>query len=422
MLQDLRALQAEVKEFRARLKAQDDVVVQNISSIDARITKEVQNLESTSDPLKHTSSNGPDLTRLWRLARSLHGLYSLNTTFYSFSRRKEEAVVVDIVYKKGHAWMIRNSLRFRSLVTELSNIISDDDIFSEITISQTKVVALGRRYLEVAGCNLKLGAMPSITIYFPRLLEECRHQEDVQCVQRVFEVLHGMGISSVTEIGPMLPFDVNVGKQVKDDFGNEEMVLIDQEAVQLDLTTLFVLVSDISNAELSQLTVSHQALEFQIQEEARVPCLKERLFPLIQNRPLFCTQVARDRFFEIVEELGSPYEKQRAMILFGLSSGNCAELSQISIHEWPSMMLPIQVCGAVHSDVPLDAEFKTRLASDCFECTWHSRVLVLSANLAAAKIFREALFGWPENVSPRPRIYLHAARSLTSYSRPKPGQ
>lgn len=176
---------------------------------------------------------------------------------------------------------------------------------------------------------------------------------------------------------------------------------------------------------LSELAQSHQSLAFQMQEEATVPCLRDRIFPIIRgNRPLFCTPVAQHRFFEIVSELGSVYEKERARIMFSTqpSELSCHQLSQISIHSWPSdIRFPLTVQKfdpvAYQPTVPFTIEFKTAIAQDCFENCWYGRVVTLSANQQAVKTFREALFQWPDEVHPRPVVHLHAARSLTMYDR-----
>lgn len=481
MIQDLRALQAEVQAFRARLKSLPDVQIQHIAALDARITKEsatlTRHLEAGDTAGREVSSNAPDLVRVWRLARSVPGLIAVGSTFRGFTRRKEDSVGVEIVYRKGHAWMVRNSLKYRGLLAEVCNLpidvamevddgdtrangyarppgkedagivqqrdfvaLSDDsrhemhdgededdddegDLFSDRMLEQTKIVAWTRKYLEVAGNNMKLGALPHITIYFPRILEECRNEEDEGNVRKLFDYLQRLGVSCIVEPGPVLPFEVNVGRLVKDDFGNEELVLEDGAPVQLDLTTLFVLVSDISNAELSKLEVTHQALKFQMEEESRVPCLRDRIFPIVRNRPLLCTKIAYDRFCEIIMDIGSIYEKQRASVIFGNASPSesAAVLSSVSIHTWPDdLIFPIRIQEYPQViDPPLTADFKTRLAKDCFDCAWSLRLLVLSANMAASKTFREALFDWPDEMQQKPNVWLHAARSLTSYERPK---
>lgn len=296
MLQDIRALHAEVVAFRARLKRLEDVQVQNISVIARRIEKETALLETahadSHEPARR-STNTPDLVRMWRLARSLPALWAFNTTFGAFSRRKADAVMVDIVYRKGHAWMVRNSVKYRALLTEITNLpihvasrtgggddcgdgvgmdvdmegtngrpgtnepplgfdrqesfmslesdtTEDEELFSEANIGRLKVVEGARKVLEVAGNNLKLGAVPHVSIYFPRILEECRTEEDRDNVLRIFEVLDHMGITPLTECGPALPFELNVGLQLKDDFGNGELDLLPGRPVNLDLTTLFV--------------------------------------------------------------------------------------------------------------------------------------------------------------------------------------
>lgn len=157
-----------------------------------------------------------------------------------------------------------------------------------------------------------------------------------------------------------------------------------------------------------------------------VPCLKDRLFSIIRgSRSLFCTPLAQRRFFEIVEELGSVYERERAALMFSRHPADilCRRLSQISIHEWPNdIRLPIvahKFDNSSHQDtIPFATEFKTEIAQDCFESAWYGRIFTLSANQQAVKLFREALFNWPDNCVPRPTVHLHAARSLNLYERP----
>lgn len=263
MLQDIRALQAEVLAFRVKLKEIEDVQVQNISTIARRIEKEVKSLSNADDDHIRASTNTPDLIRMWRLARSVPALYGLATTFHGSSRKKPDSVVVDVVYRKGHAWILRTSLKYRSLVTELTNLpiamtmdvdsgkqdeedlISldeedDDELFSTSSLAQLKIVETAKKLLDCAGNNLKIGAAPQCTLYFPRILEECQSQEDLNNVQLLFNFLQRMNISCMTEIGPPLQFEFNVGIQLKDDFGNEELHLSTNESVHLDLTTLFV--------------------------------------------------------------------------------------------------------------------------------------------------------------------------------------
>lgn len=186
------------------------------------------------------------------------------------------------------------------------------------------------------------------------------------------------------------------------------------------------LCSDISNVPLSNLVGTHQALQFQIQEEFTVPCLRERIFPIIRNsRPLVCTPLARRRFFEIVTELGSTYEKERANLMFSSQPAemSCQQLSHLSIHEWPvDIQFPIvaHTFGQkTYSDaMTMPVGFKTTIAQHCFENAWYGRIFTLSANQQAVKTFREALFTWSDTVFPKPRVHLHAARSLTMYERP----
>ena len=185
------------------------------------------------------------------------------------------------------------------------------------------------------------------------------------------------------------------------------------------------LCSDISNVPLTELQDTHKALEFQIREESTIPCLRDRIFPIIRgNRPLICSPMAQERFQSIVNDLGSIYERQRARLLFSSQSAelSCHELSQISIHTWPQdMKLPVMVHKfdmlTNEPIIPFTAQLKTAIAQDCFESCWYGRILTLTANQQASKTFREAMFSWPDDVHPRPAVQLHAARSLTLYNR-----
>lgn len=274
MLQDIRALDAEVRAYRLRLKDLEDVQVQNIGVIAKRIEKERDNLESidtTHDA--GLSTNTPDLVRMWRLARSLPALSAFHTTFQAASRRRTDAMMVDMVYRKGHAWVVRSSIKYRALISEITNLpiivpdraISanlggkpsfekqesymsfesnttddDDELFCDGNMAQLKVTEQARKLLDCAANNHKLGSTPHVTMYFPRILEECRSEDDQDNVRRLFTHLQHLGITPIVEHGSQLSFELNVGLQLKDDFGNAELNLAPGEAVNLDLTTLFV--------------------------------------------------------------------------------------------------------------------------------------------------------------------------------------
>lgn len=288
MLQDIRALHAEVTQFRHKLKELSEVQVQNISAIARRVNKELENLESAEPHGEIMSStNTSDLVRIWRLARSLPALSGFFLSFRSDRRLKEDTVMVDIVCKsycqsdsrlrdsnrlidrKGHAWINRVSLKYRALISEITNLtftaalptgsvpglpheisnisldsdVTDDlQLFSAANLNQLRVVDVVRKLVTAANDNHKLGARPSVTLYFSRILEECRKEEDLRNIQALFDHLGRYEVACITEIDAPLSFEFNVGTQLKDDFGNEALSLAIAEPVQLDLTTLFVYV------------------------------------------------------------------------------------------------------------------------------------------------------------------------------------
>lgn len=98
MLQDIRALHAEVQLFRQKLKDLPDLQVQNIGAFARRVEKELSNLE-VAEPHDHiqASTNTSDLVRIWRLARSLPALSGFSIRFRTPTRTKEDTVTVDLV-------------------------------------------------------------------------------------------------------------------------------------------------------------------------------------------------------------------------------------------------------------------------------------------------------------------------------------
>lgn len=176
--------------------------------------------------------------------------------------------------RRGHAWLCRSSLKYRALITEITNLpmvfsdsvpmdiesrstiprfaqqdsfislesdsTDDDLLFSSRNIDQLKITEIAKKLVNAAGNNLKLGSVPNITIYFSRITEDCRNDEDLQNIRLLFDHLNRMGISCSTEIDDQKSFELNVGLQLKDDFGNEPIQLPDGAPIHLDLTTLFV--------------------------------------------------------------------------------------------------------------------------------------------------------------------------------------
>lgn len=171
--------------------------------------------------------------------------------------------------------MIRSSLKYRALVTEITNLpfiessvpyksmrsdassvpnldrhdsyisiasdTTDGELFSAINLDQLKIIDIAQKMVIAANHNLKLGAIPKITMYFPRILEDLRSEDDVQNIKALFDHLSShYDVCCVTQISTPLAFELNVGLRVKDEFGNDSVQLAVAEPVQLDLTTLFV--------------------------------------------------------------------------------------------------------------------------------------------------------------------------------------
>ena len=122
-------------------------------------------------------------------------------------------------------------------------------------------------------------------------------------------------------------------------------------ALNLDCTILLALISDISHTILDPLPSLQRSVCQQTSSESVDNLLPGTIFPVIAGRALHSAVQAVQRMREITETLGTPTEKERAMILFGEgdfsqldSRGLRAELSKRSVHPVPrDLQLPARV-------------------------------------------------------------------------------
>lgn len=533
------ALHQEIESFRAELSAKG-ATVHGLGNTATRVKKECDALlkafEHEDAEHRIASSNTTDLTRTWRLARSLPGLQALNAKFFvdPHRRRRHEGIIVDAVFRKGHAWCIKSSQRYRPLLQELANLPLEasssqegsgmsidqddeghesddsssssidiiinppvgssaysvdasgfggsstefgpdsvvryldfdqyeedpDDLFSLVNIKRTQIWAQMARVARCASNYLKLGAVPKVHLYLPRLFEDAHTDEAQLNCRRLLRALaeHFSVQILLGEPGDALPIDDNIEFRARDEFGNEEVELIMPSTsdggvpvprpIVLCVTTLFVLVSDLSHmAFVPGFVPHHAAQKHQLEEERRVRALRDRVFPLLAaGGRLHTTAQGRDRLLELSEQLGSVAEQTRARLLFTrLSAGDglpdhatrLRALDSLSIHAWPqAIQLPIGVhddsavkgMAAANSSGPPPFTMKTRISQEVFDLAWHEPTSVLiSANKGATTVMRKAMVaervreaqlgpGTPRRA--HPQVFLHAARSLAKYERP----
>jgi len=88
--------------------------------------------------------------------------------------------------------------------------------------------------------------------------------------------------------------------------------------INLDVTILLALVSDITHGPVPIQERFHPAIKRQLELESSGRRMGEEIYPLLHSRDLLTTATAKKRFVEIVDIVGSPSEKERMrMILEG---------------------------------------------------------------------------------------------------------
>ena len=529
------ALHEEVEAFRAELRAKD-AQVHGLGNAAIKIKKEAEALlkafEHVDVEHRIASSNATDLIRSWRLARSLPGLCALNSKFFldPTRRRRKEAIIVDVVFRRGHAWCVKYSQKYRSLLQELANLPFEDESMSDVdmsaddtdsdadrasdvtsessldivinypsTVDQSvhrlhgfdrqsarmidhdedesvdgvedpddlfnltylQKAQLWKSIARVAHCahqHPKLGAIPRVYVYLPRLLEEAVTDEAQLNCRRLFRLLTRVLQVEVLlgDPGDALPIDDNIEFRARDEFGNEDLDLVlpaqstspaaSPRSVILCVTSLFVLVSDLSHIYLADdYKPHHTAQRHQLEEERRVRVLRDRVLPILAGGgQLHTTGQGHQRLFELTDQLGSDAERERARLLFAPLSSEIPShdvrlqrLNALSMHTWPAgCHLPIVVHDeaaqsrmmAATARHPPPFAMKTRISQEVFDLAWcEPEAILLTANKGATTVMRKALAAErvreanadpPVPLRPHPQVHLHAARSLAKYERP----
>jgi hypothetical protein len=262
---------------------------------------------------------------------------------------------------------------------------SDDDNPEHVpSLAQTEfdnsVLQMGRSLVKAAKANLIEGSTgpepPKVTMRLTRLNPSDEDCNDARIAQTI-QCLRDMDIA--VELGERVENDVPPPKRATKPVALSE--LVPTENINLDLSILIALVSDLTHSPLpasveeatlrfvpsqrqrdsrpqkddrSEGDVSKQsrALTSQIMQEMLQEMgkgglfqgLHDRLFPTTCNPPrriqFWTTSEARDRFMRIVSRIGGPGEKQRAEVLFA-SSAVAGETQFWAGSRYPHAFIPI---------------------------------------------------------------------------------
>lgn len=219
--------------------------------------------------------------------------------------------------------------------------------------------------------------------------------------------------------------------------------------LNVDCTILLALISDLSHSPRTPHSPTHhQAITRQITLEVSDPLLPDSLYPAMEGRDLVCTAEAARRMREIVQQIGTETECQRAWLLFGheTSDGDVnkpsltdrsiihALLAAQSEYDVPSSLrLPIRVISAHISMQKLPpiaravAAELTAINRSVFLFGWEAGMTTVSSNRTVAKVI-EGIIGEEnerrggEDIIQGPEIWLcSTARSLVGKEKGRRG-
>ncbi|KAJ7747928.1 hypothetical protein DFH07DRAFT_830594 [Mycena maculata] len=307
----------------------------------------------------------------------------------SLAAQKTTLVKVDVVADSGRRWIRVNTIKnsrimaeFREIDSYLTDSDDEEDDFDGPSLVQTEfdnsVLRMGRGLVAAANAHPIDGAIgpepPRVTLRLTRL-NPCEHGENDPRISQTIDCLRAMGI------------DVEKGERVESEIPAPQLAappialsqLIPTANINLDLSVLIALVSDLTHAPLptsveeahrrftasasqrepklgrkeqpdGDPTKQARALTSQIQQEmlqemgrgALFQELHTRLSPLFGSQPLqfWTTAEARDRFVRIVSKIGGPGEKRRADILFAAASTD-AEAQFWAGSRYPPGFIPL---------------------------------------------------------------------------------
>ncbi|XP_065649454.1 UPF0415 protein C7orf25 homolog [Hydra vulgaris] len=307
MEQKLMSLISEAEDLLNRCKLMSHIV--GASKLERKISAELKGLLSLKNvkdkvTLEHhlISTN---ITNLRAVVKAIENSPDVVSILQSFSYENDTEiisdVVVDAVVTGGYKWIkiiARKPLAVHRIWKGEGNFGDKDPI------------ALSKEFILAAEQNPIHYESPSICFVFPRGITKSVH-----------ESLLGTGVTPIGKILPDPDFDnINEWMKLEAESNLEHItnLLSDFTArcmkVNLDITSLIVLTSNITNGECNY-TFREEVLSKQAAEERSEPALP-LLLEFINDKELYCCRTAFDNFQQILNTVGGPEEKKRSEILF----------------------------------------------------------------------------------------------------------
>ncbi|RPA93551.1 hypothetical protein L873DRAFT_1847162 [Choiromyces venosus 120613-1] len=299
------------------------------------------------------SSNLGYLETVWNCARAQVGVRGICQSFGFFDKvegggngngrvkKKKGSVSVDVVAENGLVWIKVSTISAERVVHSLAKGGWED---AEGEVGLVKCV---RGLVEATKCFRVQYLHPSVLVWLPNLrLDGNGGQEEEEAERVAVEVfvkaiiaegarvqLGSGGILSGEEDStttteapsttaatqpppppqPLIPADTKAATQTLHQMLTPQITT--SESINLDVTILLALASDITHGPVACEERFHPAIIRQLTLESSGRRMCEEIYPLLHTRALLTTATARKRFVEIVDIVGSHSERERARML-----------------------------------------------------------------------------------------------------------
>jgi hypothetical protein len=350
------------------------------------------------------SSNLKFFQAVWNAAKRCRGVVSL----------RRHTPTVDVVAEGGLKWIKVSTINEKRLLFEMAKLgwewsgdsdsDDDDDDDDEARAGgddqpDISILKMAEKLARLARETRVKYRHPQVHLELLRL-EAGKYRE----IDALLERIRAMGVTvhCSNDLPPPPPLHAVLHDMFFDEFSGFSQVL------NLDCTVLLALVSDISNAAVSEEPWFSKYIRRQLELETKTALFPCVLWPAMANRDLVCTHEAAARMQEIVDTIGTPTEKLRTPLLFtatGTAAGDPtpsdlrAQFQSLSHHTVPtSWRLPIQIVRAVPvTDTRLPAAARAAAArlSDInrsvFLYGWATGRTTLTSNRMAATQLQAAV-------------------------------
>jgi len=306
MEEKLKTMIAEAEDLASRARQLNHIP--GATKLERKIKSELKCLVNfskgkTKDSLENhlKSTNLTNLRAVLKAIENSPNVSAVLQNFYYESDSGTEHLIVDAVVTNGYKWIkivARKPLAVHT-IWQGEGQYGDKDI-----------VKLAKEYIAASDQNPINYEAPNICFVFPRGITES-----------VFKNLQSTG---VTPIGKVLPDpfldDLEKWHNLVTESNLEQITTLLSDftllcnKVNLDITTLIVLTSNITNGDCNftfqEDILTKQAVEEQL--EPALPKLKEYL----KGKEMICSQTAYDNFQIILNTVGGEKEKERCEELF----------------------------------------------------------------------------------------------------------